>query len=58
MKNKKNIEKKNIIQKIVNFIFKIYSIKSRKKENKKENYLDYINNNHICYISIITKKKI
>jgi len=36
MKNKKNIEKKNIIQKILNFIFKIYSTKSRKKENKKE----------------------
>ena len=35
MKNKKNIEKKNIIQKIVNFIFKIYSIKSRKKEKNK-----------------------
>ena len=36
MKNKKNIEKKNIIQKILNFIFKIYSIKSRKKEKKKD----------------------
>jgi len=36
MKNKRKIEKKNIIQKIVNFLFKIYSLKSRKKENKKD----------------------